>query len=144
MQIDWANFTPLLSLFGGILIGLAVSLLLLLNGKIGGISGIIGKLLQYPSNDTGWRIFFLLGMIAAPITYRFIIKSPTIIIDTNLFILTIAGLLVGFGTQYGSGCTSGHGVCGIAQLSLRSFIATLTFMVMGFITVFFMRHMIGG
>lgn len=142
--IDWQHFTPWLSLLGGILIGVAASLLLVFNGKIAGISGIIGKLLLLPSNDIAWRISFLTGMVMAPVAYRFVIHAPIIALETNLWLITIAGLLVGFGTQYGSGCTSGHGVCGISRLSPRSIIATLVFMLIGFITVFVTRHIIGG
>ncbi|MCS5711480.1 YeeE/YedE thiosulfate transporter family protein [Candidatus Berkiella aquae] len=144
MLIDWENFTPWLSLLGGVLIGIATSLLLLVNGKIAGISGILGGLLRLPRGDMSWRILFLLGMISAPIFYRFIIGDPTINIEADWLMNIIAGIFVGIGTRISSGCTSGHGVCGLSRLSLRSLIATLTFMCIGIITVFIVRHILGG
>ena len=144
MNIDWAGFTPWASLAGGILIGIAAALFVLLNGRILGISGILGGLLPPKSGDSGWRITFLLGMFAAPIVFALLapadlIPAPTI--DAGFVLIVIAGLLVGFGTRLGAGCTSGHGVCGLSRLSPRSLVATLSFMVAGFVTVFFLRHL---
>jgi hypothetical protein len=142
MSIDWQSFTPWASLAGGILIGAAASLLILLNGKIAGISGIIGGLFRRQKNDLGWRIAFIGGLIAAPLIYRLFTALPLIRIEANIGALIAAGLIVGFGTRYGSGCTSGHGVCGLSRLSYRSLIATLTFMAAGFATTYVVRHLI--
>jgi uncharacterized membrane protein YedE/YeeE len=143
MVIDWSHFTPWQSLLGGILIGSASALLLIYNGKIAGISGITGGLLQRPKGDTAWRLFFLLGMISAPIAYRFILHAPVINIETNWPTIIMSGFLVGIGTRFGGGCTSGHGVCGLSRLSLRSIVATLIFFAFGIITVFIVRHILG-
>lgn len=142
MMIDWEHFTPILSLIGGLLIGLASAVFILANGRIAGISGILGGLLRPSHGDVQWRIAFLLGMIAAPaLVYAFIpYEAPTIDADTAT--LVIAGLLVGVGTRYGSGCTSGHGVCGLSRLSPRSLVATLAFMGSGMAIVFVMRHLL--
>ncbi len=141
MTIDWLHFTPGLSLIGGVLIGIASALFILGNGRIAGISGILGGLLRPSQGDVQWRIAFLLGLIAAPaLTYLFIpYVAPTIDADTST--LLMAGLLVGIGTRYGGGCTSGHGVCGLSRLSPRSLIATLAFMAAGVGIVFVMRHL---
>jgi uncharacterized membrane protein YedE/YeeE len=143
MSIDWTNFTPWASLSGGVLIGVAAALFVLLNGRILGISGILGGLLQPRAGDAGWRIAFLLGLFAAPFTYALLapadfVNAPTI--DAGWALIVLAGLLVGIGTRYGSGCTSGHGVCGLSRLSPRSLVATLSFMGAGFAVVFFVRH----
>lgn len=144
MIIDWNHFTPLSALIGGLLIGLSASLLLLFKGRIAGISGIVGGLLQRKeSGDFAWRIAFVLGLILAPIGYRAFSALPESHIDASWGVLVLAGLLVGFGTRYGSGCTSGHGVCGISRLSPRSIVATLIFMGIGFLTVFVVRHLLG-
>jgi uncharacterized protein len=145
MTIDWVNFTPWTSLAGGILLGVASSLFILLNGRILGISGILGGLLLPKHGDASWRIAFLLGMAAAPALYALLvpagfIQAPRIEAGNGLIIA--AGLLVGLGTRYGSGCTSGHGVCGLSRLSPRSLIATLSFMGAGFAMVFVIRHII--
>lgn len=140
MSIDWANFTPLASSIGGLLIGLAVSILIIFNGKVTGISGIVGGLLKPTRDDLFWRVAFLCGLVSAPIVYRLAAPIPKINIDSSIWIVAIAGILVGFGSRYGSGCTSGHGVCGISRLSKRSFIATLCFIFSGLVTVFFVRH----
>ncbi len=143
MSIDWMNFTPLSALLGGLLIGLSVALFLLGNGRIAGISGIVGGLLQRPrAGDLAWRMAFVLGLILAPVVYRVFAQLPEIRIDTGWGGLVLAGLLVGFGSRYGSGCTSGHGVCGLARLSPRSLVATLIFMGMGFATVYAVRHLL--
>lgn len=144
MLIDLKDFTPWLSLFGGILIGIAVSILLLFNGKIAGISGIIAGLMRPSPRDTSWRVMFLLGLIAAPIVYQVIVAPPTIIIEAGWSIIILAGILVGIGTRFSGGCTSGHGVCGLARLSQRSFVATTIFVLAGILTVFISKHVFGG
>ncbi|WP_332814155.1 YeeE/YedE family protein [Ramlibacter sp.] len=143
MTIDWLHFTPWLSLAGGLLIGGAAALFILLNGRVLGISGILGGLLAPRPGDAGWRIAFLLGLAAAPATFWLLAPAGLLAaprIDAGLGTLVVAGLLVGFGTRYGSGCTSGHGVCGIARLSPRSLAATAAFMAAGFVTVYLLRH----
>lgn len=143
MTIDWTHFTPWASLAGGVLLGVASALFILLNGRILGISGIIGGLLGPKPGDAGWRIAFLLGMLAAPITFLLIAPGdflPERRIDAGFGAVVAAGLMVGFGTLYGSGCTSGHGVCGLSRMSPRSLVATATFMAAGFVTVFLIRH----
>ncbi len=145
MTIDWAHFTPLWSTIGGLLIGLAASIFILFHGRIMGVSGILGGLIRPLKGDIGWRVIFFLGLISAPIGARFLGLMPEIEIDGSPLQLIVAGLLVGFGTNLGSGCTSGHGVCGIARLSPRSITATLTFMATGVLTVWVMYHSgIGG
>ena len=140
MTIDWNHFTPWTSLAGGILLGLASALFILVNGRILGISGIVGGLFRPKSGDVGWRLSFLLGLLVAPMLY-FLVAGPTSVrIDAGWTTVVVAGLLVGVGTRYGSGCTSGHGVCGLARLSPRSLMATLAFMGAGFVTVYLVRH----
>ncbi len=141
MNIDWLHFTPGLSLLGGVLIGVASALFILANGRIAGISGILGGLLRPVPGDVHWRLAFLLGLIVAPgLVYLFMpYQAPTIDADTGT--LLAAGLLVGMGTRYGGGCTSGHGVCGLSRLSPRSVVATLAFMAAGVGVVFVMRHL---
>jgi hypothetical protein len=144
MTIDWMHFTPAHSLSGGVLIGIAVALLLLGNGRIAGISGIVGGLLQrHKPGEFAWRIAFVLGLILAPALYSIVSELPGIRIDSGWRLLTLAGLLVGFGSRLGSGCTSGHGVCGLSRLSPRSIVATLTFMSSGFLTVYVAGHLFG-
>ena len=143
MTIDWTHFTPWLSLAGGILLGLASAAFILVNGRILGISGILGGLLVPRLGDIGWRIAFLLGMAAAPFVSGLLLPSGYLEvprIEAGYMAIAIAGLLVGFGTRYGSGCTSGHGVCGLSRLSPRSLVSTLTFMGLGFLVVYVMRH----
>lgn len=144
MMIDVEHFTPFRSLAGGILLGLASALFIGVNGRVLGISGILGGLLKPSSGDVGWRVTFLLGMLAAPVTSLWWsadwVSTPRI--DASATTIAVAGLLVGFGTRYGSGCTSGHGVCGLSRLSLRSLVATLTFMAVGFVVVYLTRHFI--
>jgi uncharacterized membrane protein YedE/YeeE len=142
MNIDWAHFTPWTSLAGGVLIGTSAGLFILFNGRIAGISGILGGLLQPMKNDTLWRIAFLAGIVAAPVLYGLAAPLPSVQVDAGSATLIVAGLLVGIGTRYGSGCTSGHGVCGISRLSPRSLVATAGFMAAGFATVFVVRHLI--
>ena len=142
MMIDTANFTPGLSLAGGILIGSASALFILANGRIAGISGILGGLLRPRASDIVWRLAFLLGLIVAPLLVFAFIPPVTVTIDAGNEILIIAGLLVGVGTRYGAGCTSGHGVCGLSRMSMRSLIATMAFMGAGMAAVFIMRHLL--
>ena len=139
------NFTPYSALIGGALIGLSSALLLFLNGCIAGISGIVGKAL-YPEQrgDVGWRMFFLAGLVLGPLVLRLINGNAVLFhIETSLPVLVIAGLLVGYGTSLGGGCTSGHGICGLARLSPRSALATVIFMVVAGMTVYIVRHWIG-
>lgn len=142
MLIDWIHFTPWTALAGGLLIGLAAALLLLLNGRVTGISGILGDLLRFKAGDTAWRVAFIGGLVAAPLLWQQFAPLPQVRIDAGTGLLAAAGFIVGIGTRYGAGCTSGHGVCGIARLSPRSIIATLVFMGAGFATVFIVRHLI--
>ena len=143
-MIDWASFTPGSALVGGGLIGIAAAMLVLLNGRIAGISGIIGGLLRPRAGDRLWRIAFIAGLLASPLVYSLAAAVPAAVIEADYPMLIAAGLLVGVGTRYGGGCTSGHGVCGISRLSPRSLVATLTFMAAGFLVVFIVRHVLGG
>ena len=140
MLIDWSHFTPWTALAGGVAIGVATTLLILFNGRIAGISGIVGGLFRLKKGDMGWRIAFISGLIAAPLVWQLFSSLPTLKIDGSFAMMAVAGLIVGIGTRYGSGCTSGHGVCGLSRLSPRSVIATLVFMGTGFITVYSIRH----
>jgi uncharacterized membrane protein YedE/YeeE len=144
MTIDFIHFTPWTALAGGLLIGLAAAIFALFNGRIAGISGILGGLLRPRAGDSGWRLAFIGGLLLAPVLYSLFLPLPTARIEAGWGLLVIAGLLVGIGTRYGSGCTSGHGVCGLARLSVRSMVATGIFMAAGFITVFIMRHVLSG
>lgn len=141
MTIDMLHFTPWPAFAGGVLIGLAAAILILVNGRIAGISGILGGLLRPNKGDIGWRISFVVGLILAPLIYGVFYGLPNIQVDASFGVLIIAGLLVGIGTRYGSGCTSGHGVCGISRLSPRSIAATVIFMAAGFLTVFLLRYL---
>ncbi|MEO9525262.1 MULTISPECIES: YeeE/YedE family protein [Marinobacter] len=143
IDVAWSDFTPWTALTGGLLIGLAAALFLLLNGRIAGISGILGGLLSPTRGDIVWRLAFIGGLIGAPLAWIMMADLPPIEINAGYPSLIIAGLLVGVGTRYGSGCTSGHGVCGLSRLSLRSLAATLSFMAAGFITVYIIRHLLG-
>jgi uncharacterized membrane protein YedE/YeeE len=140
MTIDWTHFTPWPALAGGLLIGLAAAAFVLLNGRIAGISGILGGLLRPAAGDVAWRVAFVAGLVVAPLAYAVVAPLPAVRIDAGAGTLAAAGLLVGLGTRYGSGCTSGHGVCGLARLSPRSLVATVSFMAAGFATVFVLRH----
>jgi uncharacterized membrane protein YedE/YeeE len=145
MNIDWAHFTPFASLAGGIILGLASAIFILVNGRILGISGILGGLLPPKAGDTTWRVFFLLGMLAAPTVFHAVVPAQYITaprIDASGWMVIAAGLLVGIGTRYASGCTSGHGVCGLSRLSPRSLVATLSFMGAGFVMVYVLRHIL--
>lgn len=140
-MIDWTNFTPLASTLGGALIGLSAALFILFSGRIAGISGILGGLLTWPRGDVAWRVAFLAGLIIAPLVFALFAPLPTVQVDAGVPVLIVAGLLVGLGTRYGAGCTSGHGVCGLSRRSPRSLVATAAFMFAGFVTVFIVRHM---
>lgn len=143
MAIDWSNFTPWVSLAGGLLIGLAAVMLLLFNGRIAGISGIVGGLFNPAHGDIAWRIAFATGLVISPLLFALAAPLPDVEVEASYPVLLIAGLLVGVGTRYGSGCTSGHGVCGLSRRSLRSMVATIAFMFAGFVTVYIVRHLIG-
>jgi hypothetical protein len=138
------NFTPVSAAIGGALIGLSVTLLWVADGRIAGISGILGGLGRAGRSDVRWRAAFLVGLMAAPLLYAAVASAPHIVVQSGRGTLILAGLLVGFGTRLGSGCTSGHGVCGIARLSQRSSVATGLFMATALVTVFVMRHLLAG
>lgn len=140
---DLSHGAYIAGLCGGLLIGVAAAMFILLNGRIAGISGILAGLIQADSGDKLWRVLFLLGLAASPFIYRFAFDMPAATIEAGTGQLIIAGLLVGLGTSYASGCTSGHGVCGISRGSIRSIAATLTFMMAGFITVYLTHHLLG-
>ena len=144
MNLDWAHFTPFASLTGGIILGVASAIFILVNGRILGISGILGGLMPPKVGDTTWRIAFLLGLFAAPAVFHAVVPAQYITaprIDAAELTVVAAGLLVGIGTRYASGCTSGHGVCGLSRLSPRSLVATVSFMFSGFVMVYVMRHL---
>jgi len=143
MMIDWTSFTPGPALAGGIILGIAAALYVLINGRILGISGILGGLIGPKRTDWLWRASFVLGLLTAPLWGKYVFQmNTTAVIDADYLTLIIAGLLVGFGARYGSGCTSGHGICGLSRLSPRSLLATLTFMGCGFLVVYLVRHWI--
>lgn len=142
MQIEWSQFTPYSALAGGALIGLSAALFALFNGRIAGISGLLGGLLNPLKGEWQWRLAFVLSMLATPWIYRLFAPLPAMPIQAGEGSLLIAGLLVGIGTRYGAGCTSGHGVCGMARLSPRSLVATVTFIASGVATVFVLRHLL--
>lgn len=141
IQIDWQAFTPI-SLIGGLLLGTSTVILLLGIGRIAGISGIFSSLLK-PKRVEMWQVLFIAGLIVSPLLYRLVKPLPVLDISTSIPLLIAAGLLVGFGTRLGSGCTSGHGICGNARLSPRSMAATVTFMLFGIVTVYLGRHVLG-
>lgn len=144
MQIDWLAFTPGPAFFGGILLGAAAALYVILHGRILGISGIVSGLLSPKEGDIDWRLSLILGLLSAPFLASIFFDIHTItVIDADWFALILAGVLSGFGANYGSGCTSGHGVCGLSRLSPRSLVATLSFMSAGFLIVFVIRHVLG-
>ncbi|BEV15729.1 YeeE/YedE family protein [Herbaspirillum sp. DW155] len=143
MDIAWNAFTPGASLAGGLLIGVAAAVLVLFNGRIAGISGIVAGLLMPRAKDNIWRALFVLGLLAAPLLYALVTALPALRIDAGYPEIVLAGLLVGVGTRYGAGCTSGHGVCGLSRFSLRSALATVSFMAAGFLSVYLLRHVLG-
>jgi uncharacterized membrane protein YedE/YeeE len=143
MQIDWLSFTPIPSLLGGMILGVAAALYVILHGRILGISGIVSGLLHSKAGDWSWRLAFALGLLTSSFLAALIFGIfPVIEVEANWLTVIVAGLLVGFGVQYGSGCTSGHGICGLSRLSPRSLVATLSFMTAGFLVVFIIRHLI--
>ncbi|RWU21901.1 YeeE/YedE [Pseudomonas alkylphenolica] len=144
MTIDWQHFTWFHALLGGVLIGSAVAAFMLLSGRVAGISGILGGLLRWQAHDRAWRLAFLAGLVFAPLLYAAIWQLPEIVIDASYPLLLIAGVLVGFGTRLGSGCTSGHGICGVSRGALRSWVATGVFIAVGIVTVYLLRHVLGG
>jgi uncharacterized membrane protein YedE/YeeE len=143
MTIDWLNFTPWTSLAGGVLIGLAASLFVLANGRIAGISGLLGSVMESGAEGRGEKALFLAGLLLAPLVWGLFAVLPQIEFQSGALGLVCAGLLVGIGTRFGSGCTSGHGVCGVSRMSPRSLVATGAFMASGFATVFVIRHLLG-
>jgi len=142
MAIAWNAFTPASALIGGAMIGAAAALFVVLNGRIAGVSGILGGLARPQAGDVSWRIAFVAGLVAAPLAWRVLDALPEIRVDASFPALVAAGLLVGVGTRYGGGCTSGHGVCGVSRASPRSIAATVAFMAAGFATVLVARHLI--
>jgi uncharacterized protein len=136
------HFTPWQSLIGGLLIGFSTLLLIRWLGKVAGISGIVGQLWAGNASDKAWRLAFVIGLLVSPLIYQLFAALPVIQIAAGLPVLVLAGLLVGFGTRLGSGCTSGHGVCGLSRLSLRSLAATLTFMLVAMAVVWVTRHLL--
>ncbi|MBK6617317.1 MAG: YeeE/YedE family protein [Nitrosomonas sp.] len=138
--IDWPAFTPLSAMLGGVIIGLATTALLIVTGRVAGISGIVGGLFRLSQGDRGWRIAFIAGLLMAPWIYRWIAVLPPVEIRTSYGLLVLAGLIVGIGTRYGSGCTSGHGVCGLSRLSPRSIVATIIFITTAMATTYVIRH----
>lgn len=144
ITVDWYAFTPWSALIGGVLIGLAAALFILWSGRIAGISGILGGLLRPGEGDTLWRVAFLGGLIVAPLLWQMFDRLPAIRIEAGYPMIIAAGLIVGYSTRLGAGCTSGHGVCGISRLSPRSLLATACFMATGFLTVYAVRHLAGG
>ena len=136
-NIDWANFTLLNSFIGGILIGIAAIIIILTNGRIMGISGILGNLMALKETDQiYWRIAFLLGVLIGPLIFTILFKEIKSEMVANTTFLIISGFLVGLGTSLGNGCTSGHGICGLSRFSIRSIVATLVFVISGMITVY--------
>lgn len=142
MNIDWPSFTPWASLAGGILIGLSAGFFAVMNGRIAGISGLLGGLLE-GGEGRGDKLLFIVGLLLTPLLWSLFGELPDMQFEAGWLALLVAGLLVGVGTRYGSGCTSGHGVCGISRLSPRSLVATAAFMAAGFATVFILRHVLG-
>lgn len=143
MHVDWSVFTPASGITGGVLIGVAVAMFVLLNGRVAGISGIVGGLLNPQRGDIAWRAAFIVGLLVAPLAYLAFSALPAVRIDAGWGTVVLAGLVVGVGTRLGSGCTSGHGVCGVSRLSPRSLMATAAFMATGFATVYVTRHLLG-
>jgi uncharacterized membrane protein YedE/YeeE len=143
MTVDWAHFTPVSAFAGGLIIGLAAAWLILADGRVLGASGVLGGLVPPREGDWGWRVALLAGLVAAPLIGARLLHAPAPVIEANAAVLVAGGLLVGVGTRLGAGCTSGHGVCGLARLSPRSLAATLAFMASGFLTGFVVRHVFG-
>ena len=144
MHIDWSQFTPITAFAGGLVIGLAAAVFVLLLGRVAGISGIVAGLLRPERGDVAWRAAFVGGMLAAPVVYGVFHPMPRLQIDAPYPVILAAGVLVGIGTRFGAGCTSGHGVCGVSRRSRRSFVATAMFMTAGVATVYVTRHLLSG
>lgn len=144
MTVDWSAFTPWSAAAGGVMIGLSVALFVLVNGRVAGISGIVGGMLKPRAGEFAWRLAFVAGLLLAPAAYLAFAAYPGTTIAADYTVLIVAGVLVGLGTRFAGGCTSGHGVCGLSRLSPRSLVATLSFMAAGFLTVFAVRHVFGG
>jgi uncharacterized membrane protein YedE/YeeE len=139
------SFTPIASTLGGVLIGIAAAGLLMFHGRIAGISGIAGGIFRRQDGDSSWRVMFLVGLLAAGLGWSFFFPQDYLVeIDRSIWALAVAGLAVGVGTQIGSGCTSGHGVCGIGRLSKRSLVATISFMITAALTVLVVNEVLGG
>jgi uncharacterized protein len=143
MTINWNAFTPWSAAIGGVVIGIAAALFVLVNGRVAGISGIVGGMLLPRAGDFAWRLAFVAGLLLAPLACATVAALPSVTIEAGYPVLIAAGLLVGIGTRFAGGCTSGHGVCGLSRLSPRSLVATLAFMAAGFVTVFVVRRAIG-
>jgi uncharacterized protein len=143
MTIDWSAFSPWSASIGGVIIGSAVALFVLVNGRVAGISGIVGGMFRPKAGDLAWRLAFVVGLLLAPLAYAMVEAQPSVTIDARYPVLVAAGLLAGIGTRYAGGCTSGHGVCGLSRLSPRSLVATLSFIAAGIVTVFVVRHLLG-
>jgi hypothetical protein len=141
-MIDWSHFTPESALLGGLMIGLACALLWLFNGRIAGVIGITAGTFTSSNQERNWRLAFILGLVLSSWIWLLMAPLPAIDVSNNYGLLAVAGLLVGIGARLGSGCTSGHGVCGLARLSVRSLVATLTFMGVAVVTVFIVRHLL--
>lgn len=142
MTVDWNAFTPVTAVAGGLMIGLAAVLLVLFNGRILGISGIVGGLFGARGSDIGWRLALIAGVLTVPVALLLTGNVPQVDVDAGWTTLVVAGLLVGMGTRYGAGCTSGHGVCGLSRLSWRSLVATVLFIAAGMATVYVVRHLL--
>lgn len=141
-MIDWAHFTPWRALAGGVVIGVATAMLVLLNGRIAGVAGIIGGVLRPAGGDMAWRLAFIIGLLVAPAVHRLFTEPAPPTIEAGYPVLLLAGVLVGAGTRYGSGCTIGHGVCGLSRLSPRSLTASVAFVAAGLVTVYGVRHLL--
>jgi uncharacterized membrane protein YedE/YeeE len=143
MAINWESFTPTAAVEGGLIIGLAVAILLLVNGRVAGISGIFGGLFNFQTKDRAWRFFFLLGLVVSPVILGLFTELSASLIEGNQSLIMLSGFLVGVGTRFAGGCTSGHGVCGLSRLSLRSLVATGLFIFSGVVTVYVTHHVLG-
>ena len=144
MTIDFASFTPMASLVGGVMIGVAALLLMLLHGRVMGISGILGGIVRPAArDDVPWRLLFVVGALLGPLAVIYLVGRPVDMVPVAAgLVLPVAGFLVGLGTAIGSGCTSGHGICGLARLSMRSAAAVGMFMITAVVTVYIVRHVV--